>query len=210
MIQAPFWEWWTLHWSSKLCNFQLASLYTDVLKLDCWGDTNDKASRVPKALLLALAAPLQQIVLRGWGWSWENVFFFKEEEVGEHESSRVSLQMSGEQCETPDQEMEWPWMNKGPSLLASMHRIGMGMRRALLTSLSTCLDFCVLPPSHRSFDRHSVFPLRFISYCQFLCVIRAPIKGKTHWKFMRADTACCDGSVGTAVVNYANMHQWTL
>lgn len=35
------------------------------------------------------------------------------------------------------------------------------------------------------------------------------MKGKTHWKFMRADTVCCHGSVCPAVVCYANTHQWT-
>lgn len=52
--------------------------------------------------------------------------------------------------------------------------------------------------------------LRCISYIYLLYITGAPIKGKTHWKFMRADIVCWDGSVGTAVVYYANTHQWTL
>lgn len=64
MIKTPFWEWWTLHWNSKACNVQLASLYTDVLKLNCSGDISGKASGVPKVLFQEFAAPLQQIVPR--------------------------------------------------------------------------------------------------------------------------------------------------
>jgi len=54
-----------LHWNSKVCSFQLASLYLGVLKLDSSGEKSDKASVVPEALLQAPAAPLQQIVPRG-------------------------------------------------------------------------------------------------------------------------------------------------
>lgn len=70
--------------------------------------------------------------------------------------------------DSPDQE--WTWMNnKGPLLLVSVHRIGTDICRALLRWLSMWLDFCVLPPSQRSFDRHSVFSeiyqLLPISFC---------------------------------------------
>ena len=71
---------------------------------------------------------------------------------------------------------EFEWIHKGPSLLVSMHRIGMDICRALLRWLSMWLDFCVFPPSQRSFDRHSVYSLRFISYCQFLS--KSSNKGK--------------------------------
>lgn len=94
-----------------------------------------------------------------------------------------------------------------------MHRTGMNIHRTLLRWLSRWLDLCVFPASQGSSDRPSACSEMYQLYIFSLLplpVTAAPIKGKIHWKFMRADTVCCDGSVGTAVVCYANTHQWTL
>lgn len=183
----------------------LASLYTDVLKLDCPGDTSDKAQG-PSA---GTCAWIQRIMPRGLGWWWEKVLVFKEEEAGEHATIRVLLEACGEQCGPQIREFNGLWWMWRTISAVCMPRTGMNIHRALLRWLSRRLDCRAFPASRRSSDRHSVCS-EVHQLMPFLSVTGAPMKGKTQWKFVRADTVCCDGSVGTAVVYYANTHQWTL